>query len=157
MFECFCQDRQKKIVSYRIVTSWTDVSSCEHKWCLDVAWNDESKLHEIPLVAPCKHTFNHSQKCLMGQNIMWTTRGTARSHVYRTGFAKNQHEYCKLWAETQALCLSRPSQWLTIIKSSEKRLYILFYTFFYIDVTGTSHATATSCDSQVACVPYGIC
>ena len=53
----FCQDRQKKIVSYRIVTSWTDVSSCEHKWCLDVAWNDESKLHEIPLVAPCKHTF----------------------------------------------------------------------------------------------------
>ena len=93
----------------------------------------------------------------VGQNEMWTTRGTARSHVYRTGFAKNQHEYCILWAETQALCLSRPSQWLTIIKSSEKRLYILFYTFFYIDVTGTSHATATSCDSQVACVPYGIC
>ena len=75
----------------------------------------------------------------LARRMLLPRRVTLRSHVYRTGFAKNQHKYCILWTETREFCLSRPSQWLIIIKIKTELIHNVLYVLLY------------RCDCQVAC------
>ena len=81
----------------------------------------------------------------LARRMLLPRRVTLRSHVYRTGFAKNQHKYCILWTETRELCLSRPSQWLIIIKIKTELIHNVLYVLLY------------RCDCQVACDCQVVC